>query len=90
MKTQLFSVYDSAAARYLDPFCAPTVEVAIREFRRVVNKQGHQFNSYPEDYTLFHVGEFDAELGTCSEVKPRSLGVALSFITPQLEVTDGE
>lgn len=82
MLTQLFTVYDTAADRFLDPFCAPTVEFAIRGFREAVNTQGHQFNKFPQDYTLFHVGEFDPENGALTDFAARSLGVAITFIEP--------
>jgi len=75
-----FTVYDSAARRYLEPFFAETVEVACRMFRSLVNKEGHQFNRFPEDYTLFHIGEYDAELGELTAMTPHSLGVALTYV----------
>jgi len=79
----LFTVYDSAARRYLDPFCAETIEVAIRMFRALVNKPEHMFARFPEDYTLFHVGSFDPESGLLVPlVAPHSLGVAITFVTP--------
>lgn len=83
MPTNLFCVYDSAAARYLDPFVAPTQEVAMRGFRQAVNTDGHVFNEYPGDYTLFHVGSFNAENGLlhCNQA-PHSLGNGLEFMTP--------
>ena len=81
MKTELFCVYDSAAGRFLDPFPAPTVEFAIRQFRQVVNTPDHQFNQFPDDYTLFHVATFDWEKGTVgAREAPTSLGVAITFI----------
>ena len=80
MNTQIFCIWDSAAHRYLDPFCAPTIEFAIREFRKAVNKPDHQFNLYPEDYTLFHIGEFLPEEGVLVAGKIHSLGVAQTFI----------
>lgn len=93
MEVHLFSVWDSAAARYLDPFCAPTIEFALRGFREAVNTEGHQFNKFPEDYTLFHVGEFDPVSGEVSRTGFTSLGVAITMINrPQLldeEVSSG-
>ncbi len=80
MEKQLFTVYDSAAGAYLDPFVAPTVEFAIREFRNIVNKEGHQFNQFPSDYTLFHIGSFKIQEGTLKPNGPTSLGVALTFV----------
>lgn len=82
MHTNLFTVYDSAAARYLDPFVAPTIEYAIREFRKIVNQEGHQMNMYPEDYTLFHIGEFNPEDALLTILGPTSLGVGITFKDP--------
>lgn len=79
MDTEIFTVFDSAAARFLEPFFAPTIEVALRMFREVVNKEGHDFNRFPEDYTLFHIGAFSAQDGQIIAQSPRSLGVALTF-----------
>lgn len=80
METKFFSVYDSAAARYLDPFVAPTPDVAIRGFKQAVNREGHQFNLYPADYTLFLVGDFDPEKGIVIPCNPTNLGNAVSFL----------
>ncbi len=76
----LFTVYDSAAGGFLDPFVAPSIEFAIREFRTIVNKEGHQFNLYPSDYTLFHIGTFDPENGVLSGTDAISLGVAITLM----------
>jgi len=81
----VFTVYDSAARRYLEPFFAETVEVACRMFRALVNKEGHQFNRFPEDYTLFHIGSYDEKAGELAAITPHSLGVALTYVArPQL------
>jgi len=80
MMKHLFTVYDAAAGLYLDPFVAPSIEFAIREFRKIVNTEGHQFNNFPADYTLFHIGKFSAESGNLDRAEPTSLGVAITFI----------
>lgn len=63
MNVEIFSVFDAAAKRYMDPFCAPTVEFALRGFREACQTDGHQFAKFPEDYVLYRVGSFDAEIG---------------------------
>lgn len=86
MNTEIFTVYDSAARRYLEPFCAETIETAIRMFRALVEKEGHSFNRWPQDYTLFHIGKFDSENGVLIALDtPHSLGVAITFVPRQLE-----
>ncbi len=86
----LFTVHDSAAGAFLDPFVAPSMEFAIREFRTIVNKEGHQFNLYPSDYTLFHIGTFDLETGQLSGSDPISLGVVVTLIEKQLPIKTEE
>lgn len=86
MKLLLFTVFDSATRLFLEPFEAKTIESALRTFRAVVNREGHQFNLYPDDYTLFVVGEFDQESGLLTAYEtPMSLGVAVTFLD-RLEV----
>lgn len=80
MEQFIFTVYDSAAGRYLEPFFAPSVEFAMRGFREAVNRVDHQFNKFPEDYTLFSIGSFDPVAGVLNAEVPHSLGVALTFI----------
>lgn len=80
MDTLLFSVYDQAAERFLDPFVAPTHAVAIRGFEAAIGKQGHPFQEYPQDYTLFQIGSFDAESGQLVPITPHSLGNGVQFI----------
>ncbi len=82
----LFTVWDSAAGCFLDPFVAPSIEFAIRGMREAVNTEGHQFAKFPEDYTLFMIGEFDAVTGALTGQEPQSLGVAVTFIK-KLEAT---
>lgn len=89
MRLQAFSVFDSAANLFLEPFWAPTIEVAIRGFREAVTREGHQFQKFPEDYTLFHLGEFDQERGELVPATPRSLGVAITFLQKRPEVMNG-
>lgn len=88
----IFSVWDSAAALFLEPFVAPTVEFALREFKRVVNSEGHQMNQYPSDYTLFYVGKFDQSTGKLEALEPTSLGVAVTLIDQSYlpEMEDGD
>lgn len=81
MSCELFSVFDSAAKRFLEPFYAPTIEYAIRSFRQTVNSSESTIQRFPEDYTLFHIGSFDQESGMLNPgAAPVSLGVAITFV----------
>lgn len=91
MTVQIFTVFDAAAKAFLEPFNAPTIETAIRTFRSTVCQDGHMFNKYPEDYTLYHTGTFDLTTGVLTPLStPHSLGLAITFLptqTPTLEAT---
>lgn len=81
MLTNIFTVYDNAAARFLEPFHAPTIEYALRQFRQTVNTPDHLFSRFPEDYTLFHVGSMNQETGVLTAFDaPRNLGVGITFL----------
>lgn len=81
MIIEIFSVFDSAANAFLDPFTAPTAESAIRSFRHTVNHGQNHISQFPEDYTLFHIGTFAADTGKLTAfAAPHSLGLALTFV----------
>jgi hypothetical protein len=69
MNIQLFSIHDVKAGAYLPPFTLPTTQMAKRTFADTVNDRNHSFSKHPEDYTLFHIGEFDDESGMITNDK---------------------
>lgn len=80
---KLFTVYDSKAELYLPPFNSQTTNTALRAFESASNQEGHDFNIYAADYTLFEIGEFDQDLGELQPyAAPNNLGTALQFKTP--------
>ncbi len=80
MNVEIFSVRDDAADRYMDPFVAPTVQFAIRGFEEACIQPDHQFNKFPDDYVLYHVGSFDPELGVIHEMNAHKVAMAVSFV----------
>jgi len=60
---KVYSVYDSKAEAYLPPIFFPTDAAAVRAFGSAVSSPDHDFCKYPEDYTLFAVGEWDEQKG---------------------------
>jgi len=75
----MFSVYDAKAGAYLRPFFADTVGLALRVFGDAVAEEGQPFALHPEDYTLFHLGQFDQVEGGVVGEAPRALATALSL-----------
>lgn len=82
MKLLLFAVFDSATKLFLPPFECRTIEEAVRRFRATVNHpDAGNIGQFPEDYTLFHLGEFDQQSGEMVSLPtPHSLGIAVTFV----------
>lgn len=68
MITKIYSVFDAKAEAYLPPIFQRTHGEAIRSFESAVTQPDHQFHNHAEDYTLFHVGEFDDSTGAIEKV----------------------
>lgn len=80
MICELFSVFDQAARRFLDPFTAPTVDFALRGFKEACHTEGHQFQKHPTDYVLYHVATFNMEDASWEVFDARKIGMASSFV----------
>lgn len=60
MSTQnVYTVYDSKSESYSPPFLARTHGEAIRSFEQAARTEKHQFNEHAEDFTLFHLGNWN-------------------------------
>ncbi len=59
MLLTIYSVWDSKADAYIQPFFASNDAVAIRMFQTAAHNTDHDFHLHAEDYTLFRLGTFD-------------------------------
>lgn len=83
MIMKVFTVFDSVAAVYMQPFFLQTKGQAIRAFSDSVADKNHQFSKHPDDYTLFELGEYDDSDASFDMLSsPLSLGVAVEFVKP--------
>lgn len=81
MKLLVFAVFDAAVEAFMVPMFFDAKGQAIRIFSDACNKEGHDFNAHPEDYTLFHIGMYDPKKGLLEPLAtPDSMGVALQFV----------
>lgn len=92
MIQQVFTAYDNKTKAFLPPFQLRTSEEAIRGFTEVCNTQDHQFQKYPEDYSLYLLGEFDDNTGRYeNEQEPKLLITGRQITTgkpPKIEKVD--
>jgi len=62
MKAQVFSIYDKKAQYFEKPFTSQNEETAVRLIKNTMsdtNAANIQFVKTPEDFALYHLGEFD-------------------------------
>lgn len=80
-KQYAFSIYDSKAQAFMQPWFLPTEALALRAFADCVNDPEHNFGRHPEDYILYEVGAWSPESGTltCPD-SPRTIGTGISVL----------
>lgn len=61
-----FSIHDSKAEAFMQPFFAPTMGIAERSFQEACRNPETPMAKYPADFSLWVVGEFDEATGTLS------------------------
>lgn len=82
MKVKIFSILDAKTGAYMQPFFALAIGQAARMFGDNVNDTTSGMNKHPEDYVLYHIGEFDDNSGELTPTGPNYVNKALDFISP--------
>lgn len=80
---QLISVYDAKAEAFGKPVAVNSTGVAIRSFGEAVNDTTTEYSKFPEDFTLFSIGEYNDSTGKISSHRPKSLVLALALKTDE-------
>lgn len=76
MLINVFSVYDSKACFFGQPFFDQHEASAIRNFSDAVNdasNPNNMWNKHPEDFSLFQIGSFHNETGELVPIHPKNL-----------------
>lgn len=59
MLRKLFAVRDQKSQTFTQPFSQLTTAEAERTFTTHVNEKGSPYNTYPEDFDLYYLGDYD-------------------------------
>lgn len=70
MMLRAYSIYDSKALVYHQPFFAPTNGAAVRMFADTANDMNTSIGRHPADYVLFCVGHYDDQVGAMTPYSP--------------------
>ena len=81
MELNVYSIFDSAAQAFTQPFFMQNDGLAIRAFMDNVNsKEPNNICEHPEHFTLFKIAEFDDQTGTMKNLETnKSLGLGITF-----------
>jgi hypothetical protein len=86
MLQKLFSIYDSKAESFSNPVYLNSTGLAVRTFSDSVQDPKSPFHQHPADYTLFELGTYEDTNAKFDLLPtPKSLFVAIEFITPTLK-----
>lgn len=72
-RIMVFSMYDSKAEAYMQPFFAPTEASAVRSLVATMQNRQHDFFRFAEDFQLFVVGTWDQTAGELAPTVLRSV-----------------
>lgn len=85
MKLKVFSVYDHKGEAYGKPVFLATAGLAVRAFQEVANDKTSEVGKFPQDYTLFEIGEFDDSTGVLTPLSPHvTYGLAAALVKPEM------
>lgn len=83
MLIKAYSIYDRKALRYHLPFFCQTDGEAIRSCTDLVQDTSTSVARHPNDYVLFHVGDFSDHNGSIEKEHPVRHVIDLSALVPQ-------
>ena len=79
---KVFSVFDSKAKAFLQPFFCVNAGVAVRSFSQAAQDKQGDFHRFASDFTLFEIGSWDETQGSLKSHESKvSLGVASQFLS---------
>lgn len=87
LTVQMFTVYDSKAETFINPFFMMSKGEAIRGFTTMLNDKETAYGKYPADFTLFHIGEYEVTTGTLYPFNSKeNLGNGLQFVKQEFPI----
>lgn len=83
MILNIFSIFDEKAQAFSRPVLFNALGQALRSFSDLAKDKTTDIASHPEDFSLYHIGEFDdADAQIKSYPQPRLIARAAEFFLP--------
>lgn len=74
-----YAVKDIQSQLFTNPYFLQNDTVALRSFETACKTENHQFNKYPEDFSMYHIGTYNIETGELISTTPKQISNATSF-----------
>ena len=74
MKLHMYAIHDGAVDAYGVPFFVANDAVASRSFDTLCSDDSSAIYHHPADFTLYHLGVYDDEIGSVISSPPRIIG----------------
>ena len=78
MKLQIFSLYDEKAKSYNTPQYMGHKGEGIRALQTTLEQKDSMLGKYPEDYSLYKLGDFETTTGEITGLTPPELVIRAS------------
>lgn len=75
MRLMIVAVRDRALDAYLRPFFVNALGGAIRGFQDEINRADGEMFKHPDDYDLYHLGDWDDETGQFTSQQPKQIAI---------------
>lgn len=80
MKINMYAIKDRQLDAFMLPFPAQTNGAAIRSFGNHTKEEGHPVAQHPDDYSLYHLGDYDDQVGKMTSLEtPVKIAEASDF-----------
>lgn len=81
MISQIFAIRDAKIESFSQPFLAPTKGYGVRMFGDEVARDGSDLKKHPDDFGLYHLGQFDDQTGQyTNNVQPELISLAIDHV----------
>lgn len=85
MKLNIYSIYDSAAGSYMNPFVMQSDAQALRAFTDIATDAEHDIGKHPEDYSVWYIGQFHQIKGELVSENRECLATAMECVASSRE-----
>lgn len=84
MKLQVCAIKDHAADTFGNVFVVPHTGIAIRNFQDALrNPDSGTMHTHPEDFDLYHIGEYDDSTAQIEAHEPNRIAVGKQLFKTQ-------